>query len=136
MHRSFDARPFYGQHYERVQRGRETGRAGHVGIRGTGWFLSPQLIVTAAHVADAMHLSTQDWKEIEVRERESTWLVPTRIARVAGSLAEKMVVLELESAIPECRRPSDQDRAARSGGAGGQPRLSEQSPSLRTRSVR
>ncbi len=73
---------------------------GTVGIRGTGWFLSPRLIVTAAHVADAMHLSTQDWKEIEVRERESKWLVPTRIARVAGSLAEKMVVLELEAAIP------------------------------------
>jgi Trypsin-like peptidase domain len=73
---------------------------GTFGIRGTGWFLSPQLIVTAAHVVDAMHLSTQDWKEIEVRERESTWSVPTRIARVVGSLHEKMAVLELESVIP------------------------------------
>ena len=49
---------------------------GTLGIRGTGWFLSPRLIVTAAHVADAMHLSAQDWKEIEVRERESKWSVP------------------------------------------------------------
>jgi len=29
---------------------------GVIGIRGTGWFLSPRLVVTAAHVAEAMHL--------------------------------------------------------------------------------
>ena len=34
MHRSFDARPFYGQHYERVQRGRETRGAGHARYSG------------------------------------------------------------------------------------------------------
>lgn len=73
---------------------------GTLGIRGTGWFFAPQLIVTAAHVADAMHLSAHDWREIEVRERDTKWFVPTRIARVAGSHAEKMVVLELKSPIP------------------------------------
>jgi hypothetical protein len=37
---------------------------GVFGIRGTGWFLTPRLMVTAAHVSDAMHLSAQEWKEI------------------------------------------------------------------------
>lgn len=73
---------------------------GTLGIRGTGWFLSARLIVTAAHVADAMHLSARDWTEIEIRERESRWSIPTRIVRVAGSHPEKMAVLELGSAIP------------------------------------
>ena len=73
---------------------------GVVGIRGTGWFLSPRLIVTAAHVVDAMHLSADSWKAIEIRERESKWSISTRIIRVAGLQAEKLAVLELEIAIP------------------------------------
>ena len=60
---------------------------GVLGIRGTGWFLSPRLIVTAAHVVEAMHLSAQDWKEIEIRERESKGSIPARILRLAGSHA-------------------------------------------------
>ena len=75
--------------------------AGRLGVRGTGWFISPRSIVTAAHVADAMYLSAHDWRELEVRERNTKWFVPTRIAGVAGSHAEKMVVLELKSAIPD-----------------------------------
>ena len=73
---------------------------GVVGIRGTGWFLSPRLIVTAAHVVDAMHLSADSWKAIEIREGESKWSISTRIIRVAGLQAEKLAVLELEIAIP------------------------------------
>ena len=73
---------------------------GVVGIRGTGWFLSPRLIVTAAHVVDAMHLSAASWKAIEIRERESKWSISARIVRVAGLQAEKLAVLELEIAIP------------------------------------
>src|SRR5437660_464360 len=71
-----------------------------LGIRGTGWFLSARSIVTAAHVVEAMHLSAEDWKEIEIRERESKWSIPARVIRVAGSHAERMAVLELESAVP------------------------------------
>jgi hypothetical protein len=71
-----------------------------LGIRGTGWFLSPRRIVTAAHVAEAMHLSAHDWKEIEVRERERRFAVPARVASVAGPHAEKMAMLELETAFP------------------------------------
>ena len=71
-----------------------------LGIRGTGWFLSPRRIVTAAHVAEAMHLSAHEWKEIEIRERERRVAIPARIARVAGPHAEKTALLELQAAFP------------------------------------
>lgn len=71
-----------------------------IGIRGTGWFLSPRLTVTAAHVADAMHLSAQDWKELEFRERETRMLILTRVLRFEGSYSERMAVLELSTAFP------------------------------------
>jgi hypothetical protein len=71
-----------------------------LGIRGTGWFLSPRRIVTAAHVAEAMHLSAHDWKEIEIRERERRVAIPARISRVAGPHAEKMATLELQTSFP------------------------------------
>jgi len=70
-----------------------------LGVRGSGWFFSSRLIVTAAHVAEAMHLSATDWKEIEVRQSESKVSLPTRILRVAGSHSEKMAVLELRTAF-------------------------------------
>jgi Trypsin-like peptidase domain len=73
---------------------------GVLGVRGTAWFLSPRLVVTAAHVAEAMQLSAEDWKEIEVRERESKVAVPARLLRVAGSNAEKIAVLELRTSLP------------------------------------
>jgi trypsin-like peptidase len=72
-----------------------------LGIRGTGWFLSPRLVVTAGHVADAMRLSIEDWKEIEVRERESKAAIPARILRIAGSAAEKIAVLELRGRLAD-----------------------------------
>jgi len=56
-------------------------------------------MVTAAHVAEAMHLSAQDWKEIEIRERESKASLPARILRLAGSHTEKIAVLELRTAF-------------------------------------
>ena len=73
---------------------------GVAGIRGTGWFLSPRLIVTAAHVTEAMHLSEQDWKEIEIKERSSKESIPVRIVRVLGSQSERIAVLELKGAFP------------------------------------
>jgi hypothetical protein len=71
-----------------------------LGIRGTGWFLAPRLMVTAAHVAEAMRLSTQQWKEVELREKDSKAVIPARILRVAGALAEKVAVVELKAAFP------------------------------------
>ena len=73
---------------------------GVLGIRGTGWFLSPRLIVTAAHVAEAMHLAAQDWKEIDIKERDNKGSIAARIMRVAGSGSEKIAVLELKASFP------------------------------------
>jgi hypothetical protein len=76
---------------------------GVFGIRGTGWFLTPRLMVTAAHVSDAMHLSAQEWKEIVVRETRSEEPVRARILQLAGSIAapnaERMAVLELATKV-------------------------------------
>src|SRR5215813_12511583 len=71
------------------------------GIRGTAWFLSPRLLVTAAHVAEAMQLSAQEWKDVEVRDGESERSVAVRIRQLAGPQVEKIAVLELRSAIPD-----------------------------------
>jgi trypsin-like peptidase len=71
-----------------------------LGIRGTGWFLSPRLVVTAAHVTEAMRLSAEDWKDIELRAGETDTSLPARIVHVAGAHAEKMAVIELRSAFP------------------------------------
>jgi hypothetical protein len=73
---------------------------GVLGIRGTAWFLSPRLVVTAAHVADAMHLSAQEWKEIGIQERASRASRPARLLRVAGTHQEKIAVLELSRPFP------------------------------------
>ena len=74
-------------------------RPGTLGIRGTGWFLSPTSMVTAGHVADAMTLSHQDWKQIEIRHGKNEQSVPARIQRLAGSHTEKIAVLELQIAF-------------------------------------
>src|SRR6476659_8204470 len=70
-----------------------------LGIRGTAWFLSPTSMVTAEHVATAMELSDQHWKQLEILEGESKQTIDVRILRVAGSHAEKLAVLELRSAF-------------------------------------
>jgi Trypsin-like peptidase domain len=72
---------------------------GTFGIRGTGWFLSPTLIVTVEHVATAMNLSDQDWKAIDIGDGAHALSVPVRIQRVVGSKAERIAVLELQTAF-------------------------------------
>jgi hypothetical protein len=79
----------------------ESDVTGTVAIRGTGWFLSPRLIVTAAHVADAMRLSAQEWNDLGIRDGESSRSVSARVLHVAGSAAEKIAVLALASAVPD-----------------------------------
>jgi hypothetical protein len=66
-----------------------------LGIRGTGWFLSPTSIVTVGHVASAMHLSEQDWKDIEIVDGEITQSMPVRILRLASTRSESIAVLEM-----------------------------------------
>jgi hypothetical protein len=78
----------------------ESDVTGVVAIRGTAWFLSPRVLVTVAHVADAMRLSAQEWKDVDMRDGDSSRSVPVRILRVAGSAAERITVLELATAIP------------------------------------
>jgi Trypsin-like peptidase domain len=73
-------------------------RPGVLAIGATGWFLSPTTMVTIAHVATAMNLSGQNWKQIEIRNGENEWSIPARLQRLAGHHAEKIAVLELQTA--------------------------------------
>jgi hypothetical protein len=74
-------------------------RPGVLAIRGTGWFLSPTSLVTVEHVAAAMNLSDQSWKQVEIWEGEIKQSIPARIQRIAGSSAERIAVLELQAAF-------------------------------------
>jgi len=68
------------------------------GIRGTAWFRSPTSLVTAEHVASAMKLSEQEWKQVELIQGESKHSIAVRILRIAGTDSEKISVLELSAA--------------------------------------
>jgi hypothetical protein len=71
-----------------------------LGIQGdAGWFVSSRSMVTVAHVAEAMHLSSEDWKDIEIRDRESRRSVAVRLLQLAGTQSEKIAVLELKTPI-------------------------------------
>jgi hypothetical protein len=71
---------------------------GVIGIRGTGWFLSPTSLVTVEHVAAAMGLADEAWKDVELQTGERRQSVPVRLRHVAGANAEKIAVLELQTA--------------------------------------
>jgi Trypsin-like peptidase domain len=70
-----------------------------LGIRGTGWFLSPQLLVTAGHVAESMRLSSRDWKEAEIAQGSRQEHLQLRLRNVAGPDVEKIGVIELKEAF-------------------------------------
>jgi hypothetical protein len=70
-----------------------------IGIRGTGWFLSPATIVTAAHVVEAMKLSNLDWKLLEIADEKGNQFIAARIQRLVGEQAEKLAVIELQRAV-------------------------------------
>ena len=74
-----------------------------VAVRATAWFQSPTTIVTAAHVASGMNLSTEEWKSVRIGDETDGQLNSVRMQRVAGSYAEKLVVLELQTAVPNAR---------------------------------
>ncbi|PPQ20355.1 Trypsin-like peptidase domain-containing protein [Bradyrhizobium shewense] len=74
-----------------------------IGVRGTGWFLSPTTIVTAEHVTAGMKLSTEEWKSLEIADGENSHSIAARIQRVAGVQAEKLAVIELEHAVTAAR---------------------------------
>lgn len=76
---------------------------GVVGVRGTGWFLSPTTIVTAEHVAAGMLLSKQDWKTLDIQDGGEKRSLPARIQRVAGHQAEKLAVIEMQAPVSGAR---------------------------------
>ena len=76
---------------------------GVLGIRATGWFLSPTSMATVEHVTAAMHLSDQDWKHVEIGKGKSRQSIPARIRRLAGSSADKIAVVELQTAYAGAR---------------------------------
>src|SRR5262249_50759332 len=78
-------------------------RPGVLGISGTGWFLSPKSMVTVEHAASSMHLSDQNWIEIEIRNAEHKQSIPTRVRQIAGDHAEKIAVIELQAAFSGAR---------------------------------
>ena len=84
------------RHFDEAER---DARPGLIGIRGTGWFLSPAVIVTAAHVAEAMKLSTQDWKSLEITDEQTSQFIAARVERFAGDQAEKLAVIELQRPV-------------------------------------
>ena len=74
-------------------------RPGVVAIRGTGWFLSPTRLVTVKHVAAGMNLSDHNWTHVEIWKGENKQVIPARIRHLAGSHAEQIAVLELQTAF-------------------------------------
>jgi len=77
--------------------------SGSLGIRGTAWFLSPTSIATAEHVAAAMALSEQAWKQIEILDDGNRDSLAVRRLRLAGTHTEKVAVLELSRAFSAAR---------------------------------
>ncbi len=66
-----------------------------IGIQGTAWFLGSRLIVTAAHVARAMHLDERDWRDVELRSGDTAVSIPLRLLRFVGPRDDNIAVLEL-----------------------------------------
>jgi S1-C subfamily serine protease len=88
------------RHFDDAERG---ARPDLIGVQGTGWFLSPTRIVTAAHVTEGMKLSTEDWKPLEILDGDGSQFIAARIQRLAGSKAEKLAIIELEHAVSVAR---------------------------------
>ena len=74
-----------------------------IGIRGTGWFLSPTSLVTAEHVTAAMKLSSDAWKPLEITDGDASQFIAARIQRLVGSQTEKLAVIELQHGVSDAR---------------------------------
>ena len=73
-------------------------RPGVLGVRATGWFLSPMLMATVEHVTAAMHLSDRDWKHVEIgKGRASSRFRPHPASR--RFLPYKIALVELQTAF-------------------------------------
>jgi len=72
---------------------------GVIGVRGTGWFLSPTTVVTVEHVAAEMKLTRDGWRTIEIGAGAERQSISARIRHLAGNGAERIAVLELARAF-------------------------------------
>jgi Trypsin-like peptidase domain len=70
-----------------------------IGIRGTGWFLTPATIVTAEHVTAAMNLSMDEWKPLEIIDESGSQFIAARIQRLAGGPVERLAIIELQRTV-------------------------------------
>ncbi len=64
-------------------------------VAGTGWFLSPSRIVTAAHVADGLKLTPHSWAQINLGPKGDADRVDARIGQLVDAHPEKIAVIEL-----------------------------------------
>jgi Trypsin-like peptidase domain len=78
-------------------------RPGVLAMSGSGWFLSPTSIVTVEHVTASMNLSDQRWKQVEIWTGENKQSVAVRVRGLVGSHAERIAVLELQTAFPDAQ---------------------------------
>jgi len=88
------------RHFDGAER---EGRSDLIGVQGTGWFLSSTTLVSAEHVTAAMRLSTEEWKPLELTDGDGSQSIAARIQRVAGPEAEKLAIIELQSAVSNAR---------------------------------
>jgi hypothetical protein len=88
------------RHFDDAER---TARPNLIGVRGTGWFLSPTTIVTAEHVTAGMKLSAEEWKPLEIADGDGSQFIAARIQRLAGGQAERLAVIELQHAVSAAR---------------------------------
>jgi trypsin-like peptidase len=82
---------------------RAAARPGVSGAQGTAWFLSPTTLVTVAHVAEGMKLSTQVWKPIDIQDGDDMRSIAVRILYLSGAEQEKLAVLELQRPVAGAR---------------------------------
>jgi len=84
------------RHFDDAER---DARPNLIGVRGTGWFLSPTTIVTAEHVTAGMKLSAEEWKSLEIADGDGSYFIAARIQRLAGVQVERLAVIELQHAV-------------------------------------
>lgn len=68
-------------------------------LAGTGWFLSPRKIATAAHVARGLQLSTDSWARIDLGQQGLADRVDARIGQLVDANPEKIAVIELRKPV-------------------------------------
>src|SRR3954454_23708910 len=69
------------------------------GVAGSGWFLTPRLLVTVAHVAEGMRLSGSEWKSIQLRDEDAFERADVRLQRIIGGGPEKIALIEIASEL-------------------------------------